>query len=446
MALEEDIARLRLEVERLQDHLIEGSLMLVDLAGSTAYKTAHPQEVWLPRLVDFRSAVERAIAPTRPTKYLGDGILLFARTDEIDPAEFLTFAERIYSNLAEMNQKYTSKHIILARIVLGYGSVFLFDGTDPQGSAVDKLFRLEKYVPNGCIGMSSEFSDQTKIENVRSAGCYRLKGLAQGLHELYLVDSLDPAALAKVGELQQQVALREFWDLGNQGSGPISLITGCIPPESDGADTIEMGDKDALVAAVINIAKVGRIGNLKVLTCHEATDGDLRENVICIGGPYYNSITLQFMQEIKSPFIFNMTDPEGDKTPIQKCLDDGALFESQWMGARLSNDWGFLGRFKNPYNSDRHVILACGIETSGVSGIVKAFSTENPHLLGLHQAIREQSEGETDLADFFCLMKFRVEKNGMPRLPSRDEQLQEIVARAWSKGHDGQTQQEAAHE
>ncbi len=445
MALEEDIARLRREAERLQDHLVEGSLMLVDLAGSTAYKTAQPQEVWLPRLVDFRSAVERAIAPARPTKYLGDGILLFVAADAIEPAKFLTFAERIYSNLSETNQRYTSEHVIAARIVLGYGPVFRFDGTDPQGSAVDKLFRLEKYVPNGCIGMSSEFRNRTQTSNVRSAGFYRLKGLTHGLHELFLLDRLDPASLAVLDELQQQVALRDLWDLGMRGTGQISVITGYIPPETDGADTIEMGDKDALVGAVINIAKVGRIGDLKVLTCHEATDSDLRENVICIGGPYYNSITLQFMQEIKSPFIFDMSDPEGDRTPIHKCLEGGENYESQWTGARLTHDWGFFGRFTNPYNSDRHVILACGIETSGVSGIVKAFGAENPHLLGLHQAIRARSHGRTDLADFFCLMKFRVEKNGMPRLLSRDDQLREITT-GWIDNHNGQTQQEAVLE
>src|SRR5438094_268000 len=49
MAVEEIIARLREESDRLQKDLVAGTLMLVDLAGSTAYKAAHPQEVWLPR-------------------------------------------------------------------------------------------------------------------------------------------------------------------------------------------------------------------------------------------------------------------------------------------------------------------------------------------------------------------------------------------------------------
>ena len=91
----EDIDHLLRHGQRLQSHCVEGSLMLVDLADSTAYKTANPERIWLPRLLDFRNAVEDTISPTKPTKYLGDGILLFAKADEIGPRNFLEFAKQI---------------------------------------------------------------------------------------------------------------------------------------------------------------------------------------------------------------------------------------------------------------------------------------------------------------------------------------------------------------
>lgn len=441
MAVEEFIDRLRGEIERLNDHRIDGSLMLVDLAGSTAYKTAQPQEAWLPRLLAFRRAVEDAISPLRPTKYLGDGILVFAGKNCIDPAEFLQLAGEVYKKLAEINHNYTDEHAIRARIILGYGPVFLFDGKDPQGSAVDKLFRLEKYVPNGCVGMSEEFLRQTQGAGAQSIGHYRLKGLTQGLHELFLLKPLDDSSLKQIDNLQCQEALRGIWDLGTHRTGPITIITGSIPPEVEGADMIQMGDKDALVSAVINIATVGRIGDLRVRTCDEDLESDLCNNVVCIGGPYYNSVALQFMKEIRSPFIFDMSDPEGDRTPILSCLDDSQIYKADWNDNRLMHDFGFFGRFSNPYNSECHVILACGIETSGVFGIVKAFSPENPHFLSLYKAILEQSDGRHELLDFFCLMKFQVRKNGMPRVPSRDEQLPSIVTK-WTDNHNGQIQQE----
>ena len=151
--------------------------------------------------------------------------------------------------------------------------------------------------------------------------------------------------------------------MGARGDGQIALVSGYIPPEAEGSDTIELGDKDALVSAVMNIARVGRIKDVRVLTCNEASDSDLRENVVCIGGPYYNSATLQFMQEIWSPFIFDFSDLEQDLTPLQSCLTQD-VFEATRSSGRVTQKFGFVGRFKNPYNSQRHVILACGIETS----------------------------------------------------------------------------------
>ena len=430
----EDIDHLLQHGQRLQRHCVEGSLVLVDLADSTAYKTANPERIWLPRLLDFRNAVEDAISPTSPTKYLGDGILLFAKTDETSPCKFVEFSKQIYLNIAEKNRSYPGGHAIVARIVLHYGPVFLFDGDDPQGSAVDKVFRLEKYVPNGCIGMSTEFKDRANIADVTSVGSYRLKGLTRGLHELFLLNRSDGKPPPMLDDLRKQAALRDFWDLGINGSGIVTIITGCIPPEIDGADTIEMGDKDALVDAVLNVARVGRIHNLKVLTCQEAREEDLQGNIICIGGPYYNSVTLKLMQEIQSPFVFDLTDTEGDKTPIRRCDDIGGSFESRWNeGGRLIHDWGFLGRFRNPFNNNAHVILACGIETSGVFGIVKAFGTKNPHLQDLHGAVREKSVDRSDLVDFFCLMMFNVERTGVPTLPPCEDQLRGIVLDWWGR-------------
>ena len=431
----EDIDHLHRHGQQLQRHCVEGSLMLVDLADSTAYKTANPERIWLPRLFDFRNSVEDAIDPAKPTKYLGDGILLFAKTDEIGICKFLEFARQIYLNIAEKNKNYPGEHAIVARIVLNYGSVFLFDGDDPQGSAVDKVFRIEKYIPNGCIGMSTEFKDRAKIDDVKSIGCYRLKGLTRGLHEIFLVNRCDGKAPAMLDELGKQAALRDFWDLGIHGTGKITIITGCIPPETDGADTIEMGDKDALVNAVVNVAKVGRIHNLNVLTCQETREEDLRENIVCVGGPYYNSVTLKLLQEIQSPFVFDLTDTESDKTPIRRCDAIGGSFDSHRNErGRLIHDWGFLGRFRNPFNNNTHVILACGIETSGVFGIVKAFGSQNPHLQDLHQAVRKQSVDRSDLVDFFCLMKFGVERTGMPTLPPCEDQLGGIVS-DWLGSH-----------
>ena len=201
MAVEEHLTRLRQETDRLKDFLVHGTLMLVDLVASTPYKTANPEEIWLPRLVAFRKAVERAIDPLKPTKYFGDGILVFAPQGKASPAEFLEMAHRVHENLREINRSYPNEHAIRARVVLGFGPVFLLDETDPQSSTVDKLFRLDKHVPGGSVGMDAEFREQAKVENVLLVDRLRLKGLTEDSHELYLLEPLDGGSLLDVNQL-----------------------------------------------------------------------------------------------------------------------------------------------------------------------------------------------------------------------------------------------------
>jgi len=63
----------------------------------------------------------------------------------------------------------------------------LFVDDDPQGTAVDKVFRMEKYVPSDSIGMLQEFVDRAKPDSLESAGRYRLRGLADGRQQLWVV-------------------------------------------------------------------------------------------------------------------------------------------------------------------------------------------------------------------------------------------------------------------
>src|SRR5208282_528342 len=63
----------------IEQHSVEGALLLVDLLDSTSYKTHNGESAWLSRLIDFQDAVKRGLSPLAPTKYLGDGVLCFFR-------------------------------------------------------------------------------------------------------------------------------------------------------------------------------------------------------------------------------------------------------------------------------------------------------------------------------------------------------------------------------
>lgn len=436
------LEKIRQEVEKRS---VEGTLLLADLVDSTPYKTRNGETVWLSRLIDFQDAVKRALDPLAPTKILGDGILGFYHISDMSPAQLLQTGRRILDEIRRVNQEraYRADHVIHVRVVLSMGRVFLFEDADPQGSAVDKLFRIEKYVPGGCIGMTEEFRNKVDCPECTLAGRYRLKGLAEGRHRLFLIGPVGEIVSTKSEKARRRAALHDIWDLGRTGEGKIYVITGYIPPEEGQPCMIQIGDKEATIIAFKNLCFAGRLEDAEEMTSHDVRDWHFRENIVCIGGPYWNQVTSKFMREIKSPFIFDFSNPADDRTPLIDCLTN-KTYADTWSGARLSRDCGFFARFKNPFNPDRHVILACGIETPAVMGMLQAFSEDQNDFLKLHEAIlRGVAPGNAstgELPDFFALMEFRVEYNGSVHLPIAADQIKRIVF-DWKNGHNLQLQE-----
>jgi hypothetical protein len=325
------------------------------------------------------------------------------------------------------------------RIVLGHGKVFLLNRVDPQGTTVDKLFRMEKHVPTGYIGMSEEFSRLTAPAGSQSIGRFALKGLSPARQPILVVgpfqDLAPPYDLLLAAK--RRGALHELWDLGKAGQGKILLVGGYIPPQPGEPYTVQMGDKEAILRAFRNLAIVGRLEDVHVTTSRDVREADLRENVVSIGGPYWNLVTLRFMREVRSPFVFDFSDPNSDRTPLIDCLS-GAVHSALWAGHRLVRDHGFFARLQNPFNAERHVVLACGIETQAVDGAIQAFSSDHAQFLDLYHAIARLGD-DTSLPDFFCHMPFDIEDTGVTRLPSAHDQTARILTN-WSHGHSGELQ------
>jgi hypothetical protein len=402
---------------------------------------------WLRRLVDFQEAVRRALGAFSPTKYLGDGILCFFPKTKVSPQEILQTARRIIDEIDRVNQQrsHRAEHALHVRVVLNYGRVFLlFKEHDPQGTPVDKLFRMEKFVPGDCIGMTEEFNDLVRCTDCELAGHYGLKGLAEGRHALFLIGPGGKTVSAVINKARRRAALHDFWDLGTSCEGKIYLVTGHIPPEEGQQSMIQMGDKDAMLIAYRSLCLTGRLEDVEQLTSHGMSDAHLRENVVSIGGPYWNQVTRRFMREVSSPFVFDFSSFSDDRSPLIDCLIQRS-YSSTWASSRVTRDYGFFARFKNPFNIERHVILACGIETHAVMGILQAFCEDtNQHFLKLHDAIvrgaPDVERNEFGLPDFFALMEFGVEATGSVHLPTADDQIKRVVF-DWKTGHNSQLQE-----
>src|SRR5208283_5453409 len=200
---------------------------------------------------------------------------------------------------------------------------------------------------------------------------------------------------------------------------------------------IQIGDKEATILAYKNLGCAGRLEDVEEMTAYDVRDFHLRENIICIGGPYWNQVTRRFMREVKSPFIFDFSNPADDRTPLIDCLT-GERFESAWSGRRLTRDFGFFARFKNTLNVGKYVVLVCGIETPAVMGMLLAFSEEQSDFLKLHEVIVRAGLGDDsrsgELPDFFVLMEFGVEHTGAVHLPAADDQIKRVICE-WKTGH-----------
>ena len=107
-----------------------------------------------------------------------------------------------------------------------------FEDSDPQGTPVDKLFGIEKYVPDGCIGLDTAFAEAAHISDSYPIGRYSLKGLADGRQEVHLLGPRTPKLDIAIDSTRRLAALHDISDSGQTQSGKIVLISGYIPSES----------------------------------------------------------------------------------------------------------------------------------------------------------------------------------------------------------------------
>ncbi len=340
--VEETLIQFTTLSNKLKDQLKNGYLILVDLAGATSFKTRHPESIWLDRLVVFYETV-RVNLPDGQIKYLGDGVLGFFEANKISSRELLEKAKNILININELNstRDFLGDHALVVRIILNSGAVYMFSDSDPQGTAVDKLFRMEKFVPDGHIGMTEEFIVKAELNRLEPVGHFILKGLAKGKHSLYLDTSVNPTkSLTPLKTLMAESASADIWWLSDTSDQPVYLVDGYIPPNERSSAVIQIGDKGAVVEALCNLALAGGIQNVKHYVSAQFPDEEINRNIVCIGGPCYNSITNRLMKDSDLPVYFEGLESEDDETPLVHS-ETGQTFKKLYddMG-RLTKDWG----------------------------------------------------------------------------------------------------------
>jgi hypothetical protein len=406
-----------------------GSLLLIDLSDSTAFKTKHPEAVWLPRLQHFYAAVSRRLPRGIKRKYLGDGILVYLPKEVVPPRKVPGLAKGILEMVAKEGAKrsYVEEYSLRCRVVLDFGTVFLLDGADPQGTPVDRLFRAEKFVPAGAVGFSAAFRQAAGIANAFPIGKHLLRGVAKDRQELFLLQEPQGDARQQVEEEREHSALEDLWGLGPDPAEPVHVIGGRILLSDQQPYSVHSGDKDAAVIVARCLARIGRIEECHFQTCAEFSEESYRSNVICIGGPDFNSVTERFMAECRLRFGFvwrGLTCRLQDRTT-------GSWWGVRREQGRVTRDAGFFAKCTNPFDERREVILLCGIETYGVLGAAQLLTgrANNPRFFDLYERIlamnvRRRQGGAP--RNFSVVSEFGVEITGAVRNEPLTRQLEGV--------------------
>lgn len=182
----------------------------------------------------------------------------------------------------------------------------------------------------------------------------------------------------------------------------------------------------------MSLASAGNVQKIQVYDSANRPDEAIRGNVVCVGGPCFNSLTKQLMEDASLPICFEGLNDEDDETPLV-WQDKNISFDKEIDEAgALTKDWGLFARFRNPHNRESLVIIACGIESPAVEGIVRLFSPRtNLHFRDLYGNILNKCKNDGNgsaIFEFCCVVPFEIEPaTRSANTPSAQNQTRYII-------------------
>lgn len=133
----------------------------------------------------------------------------------------------------------------------------------------------------------------------------------------------------------------------------------------------KFGDKTAVWETLVLLAKLYPGADIRV---HVADEFDMesemrRDNLVVIGGPGFgddgNRVCRTISQRMKSTVSY---------VDYETMLAGEDRLKASYKARRMTQDYGYFARIRNPYNPDTAIVLAHGIHTQGVLGAARAFT------------------------------------------------------------------------
>ncbi len=181
---------------------------------------------------------------------------------------------------------------------------------------------------------------------------------------------------------QKTKHIRKIWGIKN-GDNVVVVCSELEEPENrqnvegEFIYNYKYGDVDAYFEVVVTLLRLYPNIKLQLRSSGEAEKIpiDLKQHLILIGGPDFNSMTDRILSmgitqyTYKSSSVEERAKAHPDALVIYDKNNDKEYFE-----VTDEKDYGYFERIKNPDNPKKKVILLGGCHTIGVTGAVKAFS------------------------------------------------------------------------
>jgi hypothetical protein len=353
-------------------------------------------------------------------KFLGDGALIFATETQANPMKFISLAETVAKRVEIINrERYSSKPFAIEfKCALDYGSdIYLFRTGDPQGTVIDRAFRICSYLTPNTIAASAEYCERIANTEVGKrfslAGRAYLKGISERWQDIYALNDLKGFAIRLASEQLKKEALTDIFEVGKEDK-PIWVVGGAIRDSvGDKASTYSMqhGDNNALIEIVHSLTKAYPNRQIQIVNSEDylRRNGPVLDNdIVCISGPDFNVVTRRLIKEIPLDISFVRDKSAGRESddPVVKFIDaERQIHEFRTERDRsraISSDPAIFVKWRRTDlagGEQRFVYIMMGSNTQGTYAAASVFGISCPHLLENHAFLKDNLP-HTDIRAF----------------------------------------------
>jgi hypothetical protein len=441
------LSKLRRNWSILSQSKCTGTVAIVDLTGSTRFKSLHPPpDIWVERLYTFLEivhSVKNEIFKKKPfVKNLGDGVLIFSKIDQADPIKFIEFSESLAERIKSLNlhgSRYTSEDFsIKFTLAIDYGSdIYLLNNDDPQGIVIDRVFRISSYLMPNMIGVSHSFYKYLKAKGYGKkfvlAGKAILKGISETWQEIYALNTIVDFSTQLSPEQKKKEALIDIWEMGKKDK-PIWVISGDIHGEEDidvGTYSVQHGDSNALIEIIHILSKLYPDREIKIVTSEEYLEwnkGSFDNDIVSISGPYYNLVAREMINKMVLPLNFELdaaklNEHEDPILTFLKSNGNQVEFKTERDGSKISSDIAVFIKSRNKFTQDRRfTYLVMGNQTQGTYGSALMFGISTPHLFDNCEYLKNRlGKIKKDISGFGIIAKVPVINKHIERIELKDD-------------------------